>query len=68
MTHSQRIKALQNKWGITRTLMAELISVPYGTLERWENESREPDAAAKAYICALYDDVVFQRVTGLSKK
>lgn len=48
--------------------MAELISVPYGSLERWENESREPDAAAKAYIDALCDDVVFQRVTGLSKK
>lgn len=68
MTHSQRIKALQSKWRITRTLMAELISVPYVSLEQWENETRKPDAAAKAYICALCDDTVFERVTGLSKE
>ena len=47
---AMRVRSIRRRSGLTQEAFAERYRIPVGTLRDWEQERREPDAAALAYL------------------
>lgn len=55
-THVVRVpdvKAIRKKLGMSQSEFATAYRIPLDTLQGWEQERREPDATASAYLKAI---------------
>ena len=44
---------IRKRLSLTQRQFAEVFAIPYGTVRDWEQGKRQPDAAARAYLCVI---------------
>src|SRR5271155_1957314 len=58
MRQTPRLKIIRRALGLTQEEFAARYQIPLGTLRDWEQGSKEPDQAARAYLRAIAGDPV----------
>jgi putative transcriptional regulator len=53
MKRTPRVKIIRRALGLSQEMFAERFHIPLGTLRDWEQNRKEPDAAARAYLVVI---------------
>jgi putative transcriptional regulator len=56
MKPTPRLKIIRRALGLTQEEFAERYQIPLGTLRDWEQGTKKPDQAARAYLRAIAGD------------
>ncbi len=56
MKRTPRLKIIRRALGLTQEEFAARYQIPLGTLRDWEQDAKEPDQAARAYLRAIAGD------------
>jgi putative transcriptional regulator len=56
MRHPPLAKRARLRAGLSQQVFADTYGIPVGTLRDWEQRRAEPDAAAAAYLRAIFND------------
>lgn len=56
MQQSPRLKVMRRALGLTQEEFAARYHIPVGTLRDWEQGTKQPDQAARAYLRAIAGD------------
>ena len=56
MKRTPRVKIIRRALGLSQEEFAERFQIPLGTLRDWEQGSKEPDTAARAYLRVIAYD------------
>ena len=53
MKRTPQVKVIRRALGLSQETFAEKFHIPIGTLRDWEQNRKEPDAAARAYLIVI---------------
>jgi putative transcriptional regulator len=53
MKRTPRVKVIRRALGLSQEEFAARFHIPLGTLRDWEQNRKEPDAAARAYLIVI---------------
>jgi putative transcriptional regulator len=53
MKRTPRVKVIRRALGLSQEEFAERFQIPLGTLRDWEQNRKDPDAAARAYLTVI---------------
>ena len=53
MKRTPQVKVIRRELGLSQEMFAARFHIPLGTLRDWEQNRKEPDAAARAYLVVV---------------
>jgi len=53
MKRTPQVKVIRRELGLSQEMFAARFHIPLGTLRDWEQNRKEPDAAARAYLVVI---------------
>ncbi len=53
MKRTPQVKVIRRALGLSQEMFAARFHIPLGTLRDWEQNRKEPDAAARAYLAVI---------------
>ncbi len=53
MKRTPQVKVIRRALGLSQEMFAARFHIPLGTLRDWEQDRKEPDAAARAYLIVI---------------